>query len=107
LVEGRNIAIEYRFAKGELARLPELAADLLRLPVQVIVTDGTAAALAAKGATKTVPIVMAAISDPVRSGVVESLARPGGNITGLTLLAPELLGGHLKTGHTWTGQNRP
>ena len=89
-VEDRNIVIEYRFARGDLEALPGLAMELVRLPADVIVTDGTAAALAAKRATDRVPIVMAAISDPVRSGIIPSLARPGGNVTGLTLLAPEL-----------------
>jgi putative ABC transport system substrate-binding protein len=89
-VEGQNVVMEYRFAQGNIEALPELARDLVRRKVSVIVIDGTAAGKAAKQATTTIPIVMAAISDPVRSGIVESLARPGGNITGLTLLAPEL-----------------
>jgi putative ABC transport system substrate-binding protein len=89
-VEGRNIVMEYRFAHGNIEALPELARDLVSLKVDVIVIDGTAAGHAAKQATTTIPIVMAAISDPVRSGIIGSLARPGGNITGLTLLAPEL-----------------
>src|SRR5215470_5186777 len=71
-VEDRNIVIEYRFARGDLEALPGLAMELVRLPADVIVTDGTAAALAAKRATDRVPIVMAAISDPVRSGIIPS-----------------------------------
>jgi putative ABC transport system substrate-binding protein len=95
-VEGRDVMIEYRFAKGDLPGLPRLARELIALPVDIIVTDGTAAAHAAKQATTTIPVVMAAISDPVRSGIVTSLARPGNNITGLTLLAPELSGKRLE-----------
>ena len=81
-VEGKNIAIEYRFAESKLDRLPDLAADLVRLKVDVIVTSVTPDALAAQRATRTIPIVMAAAGDPVASGVVASLARPGGNVTG-------------------------
>jgi putative ABC transport system substrate-binding protein len=95
-IEGRDVRIEYRFAKGDLPALPRLARELIALPVDIIVTDGTAAAHAAKQATTTIPVVMAAISDPVRSGIVTSLARPGNNITGLTLLAPELSGKRLE-----------
>jgi putative tryptophan/tyrosine transport system substrate-binding protein len=79
--EGKNILIEYRYAEGKLDRLPALAAELLRLKVDVIVTGGTAITRAAKEATVTVPIVMAQDSDPVGNGFVASLARPGGNIT--------------------------
>jgi putative tryptophan/tyrosine transport system substrate-binding protein len=89
-IEGKNIAIEYRFAEGKNDRLPELAADLVRLKVDLIVVTGTPQAFAAKKATPSVPIVMANASDPVREGLIASLARPGGNITGLSTLAPEL-----------------
>jgi putative ABC transport system substrate-binding protein len=89
-VEGRNIQVESRWAEGNYDRLPGLAADLVRLKVDVIVTYGTPAAQAAKGATGTIPIVMAAIIDPVASGLVTSLARPGGNITGQSMMSPDL-----------------
>jgi putative tryptophan/tyrosine transport system substrate-binding protein len=88
--EGKNILIEWRFGDGKLDRLPALATELVGLKVAVIVTGGTAQTRAAKQATSTIPIVMAQDNDPVASGVVESLARPGGNITGLTNFAPEL-----------------
>ena len=89
-IEGKNITIEYRFAEQKNERLPELAADLVRLKVDLIVVTGTPAALAAKKATTTIPIVMANAADPVGAGLVASLARPGGNVTGLSGLAPEL-----------------
>src|SRR5262249_6200260 len=89
-VEGQNIAIEYRYADNQLDRLPDLAAELVRLPVDVIVTGGENAARAARQVTSTIPIVVAGAADPVRSGLVASLAQPGGNITGLSLLSPEL-----------------
>ena len=95
-VEGRNIALEYRFAQGRPAGLPALAAELVRLKVDVIVIEGGQAALAAKHATQTIPIVMAVIDDPVKAGLVASLARPGGNVTGLTLFASELSGKRLQ-----------
>src|SRR5262245_7110368 len=91
-VEGKNIAIEIRYAENKLERLPTLADELVRLKVDVIVTPGTPATLAAKNATKTIPIVFFAVSDPVPTGVVDSLSRPGGNITGLTEI-PEVLAG--------------
>jgi putative tryptophan/tyrosine transport system substrate-binding protein len=92
-VAGRNVVIEYRSAEGKYERLPALAAELVALKVDVIVAGGTPHALAAKQATKTLPIVFAsAASDPVTSGLVTSLARPGGNVTGLTGLGPELVG---------------
>jgi putative ABC transport system substrate-binding protein len=89
-VEGQNITIESRWAEGNYDRLPGLAADLVRLKVDVIVTYGTPAAQAAKGATGTIPIVMAAIIDPVASGLVTSLARPGANVTGQSMMSPDL-----------------
>ena len=95
-VEGRNLVIEYRWAAGKLERLPELAAELVRLKVEVIVASATPNAEAAKRATSTIPIVMAAVADPVGSGLVDSLARPGGNVTGLTNLATELAGKRLQ-----------
>jgi putative ABC transport system substrate-binding protein len=88
-VEGQNIAIEFRFAEGREDRLPELGAELVRLKVDVIVANGTVAIRAAKHATTTIPIVMAEVGDPIRTGLVASLARPGGNITGSTILGPE------------------
>jgi ABC-type uncharacterized transport system substrate-binding protein len=89
-IEGKNIAIEYRFAEQKPKRLPELAADLVRLKVDLIVVSGISAALVAKKATATIPIVMTTAGDPVYSGLVASLARPGGNVTGLSNLATEL-----------------
>jgi putative tryptophan/tyrosine transport system substrate-binding protein len=88
--EGRNIVIEYRWAEGRYERLPALFAELVRLNVDVIVTHGTPGALAAKQVTNTIPIVVAVIADPEASGVVASLANPGGNVTGLTYFTPEL-----------------
>jgi len=90
-IEGKNISIEYRFAEQKSERLPELAADLVRLKVDLIVTTGSPSALAAKKATTAIPIVMATAPDPVGSGLVASLARPGGNVTGLSGLAYELI----------------
>jgi ABC-type uncharacterized transport system substrate-binding protein len=89
-IEGKNITIEYRFAEQKRERVPELAADLVRLNVDLIVTTGEPPARAAKSATTTIPIVMANAGDPVGSGFVASLARPGGNVTGLSNLGPEL-----------------
>jgi putative ABC transport system substrate-binding protein len=94
-LEGKNIVIEWRYAEGKLDRLPGLAAELVRLKVEVIVTAGTATR-PAKEATVTIPIVMMNDSDPVGSGFVASLARPGGNITGFSTLAPELSGKQLE-----------
>jgi putative tryptophan/tyrosine transport system substrate-binding protein len=95
-VEGRNVVIEYRDAEGKLERLHALAAELVALKVDVILAGGTPQALAAKQATKTIPIVFGAVADPVTDGLVTSLARPGGNITGLSLRAPELVGKRLE-----------
>ena len=95
-VEGKNIVIEWRFAEGKADRLPGLAAELVRLKVDVIVTSGPAPTRAAKEATSTIPIVMAQDPDPVGTGFVASLARPGGNITGLSNLRPELSGKRLE-----------
>ena len=91
-IEGRNLVIEYRDAEGKLERFPALAAELVALKVDVIVASGTLAALAAKEATRTLPIVFSPAADPVASGLVTSLARPGGNVTGLSLLYSELVG---------------
>jgi ABC-type uncharacterized transport system substrate-binding protein len=90
--EGKNIVIEYRYADGKADRLPTLAADLVRLKVDVIVTSGPVPTRPAKGATATIPIVMAFDDDPIGNGFVVSLARPGGNITGLSTLSPEISG---------------
>ncbi len=89
-IEGKNITIEYRFAEQDNKRLPELAAELVRLKVDLIVVSGTPMALAAKSATTTIPIVMTNASDPVGAGLITSLARPGGNVTGFSNLTPEL-----------------
>jgi putative ABC transport system substrate-binding protein len=83
----RNIRLEYRWAEGKQDRLAALAADLVRLPVDIITTWSTPAALAAKSATTTIPIVFAGVGDPVRTGLVASLARPGANVTGFSTLA--------------------
>jgi putative tryptophan/tyrosine transport system substrate-binding protein len=95
-VEGRNISLEYRYAEGKFDRLPALAAELVRLKVDVIVTGTAAATHRAKEASESIPIVMAAVSDPVSLGFVASLARPGGNITGLSTLSPEISGKRLE-----------
>jgi putative ABC transport system substrate-binding protein len=95
-VEGRNVVIEHRSAEGKPERLPALAAELVALKVDVLVAAATLPALAAKQATKTIPIVFAFAGDPVTSGLVTSLARPGGNVTGLSGLAPELVGKRLE-----------
>jgi putative tryptophan/tyrosine transport system substrate-binding protein len=95
-VEGKNIIIERRSAEAKLDRLPELAAELVRLKVDVIVTAGPAPTRAAKGATSTIPIVMAFDNDPVGNGFIASLARHGGNITGSSTLNPELSGKRLE-----------
>ena len=95
-VEGRNVLIEYRWAEGKYDRFPALIGELLALKVAVIVTAGTPATLAVKKATTSVPLVMSAVGDPVATGLVASLARPGGNITGLTSTSEELDGKRLE-----------
>jgi putative ABC transport system substrate-binding protein len=95
-VEGRNITIEYRFASGQVERMPELAAELVRLKPDVIVTPSTPTSLAAKQATSTIPIVITAVADAVGAGLVANFARPGGNITGLTSISAELGGKRLE-----------
>jgi len=91
-VEGKNLVIEYRWAEGKFDRVPALAAELVQLKVEVIVTAGPTDTRAAKQATVTIPIVMGFDNDPVGSGFVASLAQPGGNITGLSTLSPEISG---------------
>jgi putative ABC transport system substrate-binding protein len=96
-VEGQNIAIEYRIAEGKVDRLPALAAELVRLKVDVIIAAGGDPLISAKNATKTIPIVMTGGgTDPVEAGLVDSLARPGGNVTGITNLNRELGGKRLE-----------
>lgn len=94
-VEGQNIALEERWAEGRFERLPLLAAELIKLHVDVIVTATTPAARAARQATTTIPIVVTLVTDPVEGGLVASLARPGGNVTGLSLMHPDLSGKRL------------
>jgi ABC-type uncharacterized transport system substrate-binding protein len=95
-IEGKNVAFERRFAENRLERLPEFAAELVRVNVDVIVAIGTLGPLAAKRATSTIPIVMTGAGDPLGSGLVASLARPGGNVTGMSLMAPDLGGKRLE-----------
>jgi putative ABC transport system substrate-binding protein len=95
-VEGRNVLIEYRWAEGKYERFPALIGELVALKVDVIVTAGTPATLAVKKATTSIPLVMVAVGDPVGTGILRSLSRPGGNITGLTSIAPELEGKRLE-----------
>ena len=115
-IEGQNITIEPRYWEGKVERLPDLAAELVRLNCDVILTTGTEAAQAAKNVIKTIPVVMAFGSDAVRRGIVADLARPGGNITGLTSIASELNGKRLellkeivpklsRVGYLWTPTN--
>ena len=95
-IEGRTVAIEYRWAEGRSERFAEIAAEFVRLKVDVIVTSGTAAVVAAKQATSVIPIVFAVAGDPVGTGLVASLARPGGNVTGLSIQATDLAGKRLE-----------
>ncbi len=95
-VEGQTIAIDYRWAEGRYERLPGLAEELVRLKIDVIVTQGVVATLAARRATAAIPIVFPSADDPVATGLVDSLARPGGNVTGLTIIAPDLAGKRLE-----------
>ncbi len=95
-VEGKNIRFEFRSAQGALDRLPELAQELVRLPVDLIITLAPPATLAAKRATQTIPIVFVAMGDPLASGVVASLARPGGNLTGTTRMISEMSAKHVE-----------
>jgi len=95
-IEGQNLVMEYREAAGQYERFPDLAAELVRLKVDVLLVPNTPAALAAKQATSTIPIVMVTLGDPVGSGLVASLARPGGNITGLSVMHPDLVGKDLE-----------
>jgi putative tryptophan/tyrosine transport system substrate-binding protein len=95
-IEGSTIAIEYRWGEGRPERLAEIAAEIVRLKVDVIVTSGTPAALAAKRAAATIPIVFTSAGDPVGNGLVASLARPGGNVTGLSIQSPDLIGKRLE-----------
>src|SRR5262245_3531140 len=95
-IEGQNISIERRYAENRLERLPELAADLVHLNVEVIVATGTLGPLAAKRATSTIPIVMTAAGDPLASGLVANLAHPGGNVTGSSLMVPDIAGKRLE-----------
>jgi putative ABC transport system substrate-binding protein len=95
-VEGKSITLEFRWAEGKLDRLPSLAAELVRIPVDVLITQGIPATRAAKATSTTVPIVMAAVGDAVVMGLVTNLARPGGNITGSTFFAPELVAKRLE-----------
>jgi ABC-type uncharacterized transport system substrate-binding protein len=89
-VEGQNIVLEYRWAEGKPERIPDLTAELVRVRVDIIVTTGVPGGLAAKQATSTIPVIVPAMNDPIRPGLVASLARPGGNVTGLSMINPEL-----------------
>jgi putative ABC transport system substrate-binding protein len=95
-IQGKNITVEYRFAEQDNKRMPELAGDLVRLKVDLIVVVGTSAAVAAKNATITIPIVLTTAGDPVSAGLIDSLGRPGGNVTGVSTLNPELGGKRLE-----------
>ena len=95
-IEGRTVAIEYRWAEGRVERSAEFAAEFVRLKIDVIVTAATAPVVAAKQATSVIPIVFAAAADPVGNGLVASLARPGGNVTGLSIQSPDLAGKRLE-----------
>src|SRR5262249_39661891 len=95
-VEGRTVAIEYRWAEGRAKRFTDIAREVVRLNVDVIVTYSTAAVIAVKQVTPVVPVVFAGVGDPVATGLVESLARPGGNVTGLSLQSTEIAGKRLE-----------
>jgi putative tryptophan/tyrosine transport system substrate-binding protein len=95
-IENQNIAVEYRSAEDKVDRLAQVARELVSLPVDVIVVSSTPAARAARQATSTIPIVMFGIGDPVRAGLVDSLARPGGNMTGYSEFSPDLIGKRLE-----------
>ena len=95
-VDGKNILLEVRFAEGDYDRVPDLAAELVRLKVDVLVAYSTVATRAAQNATRSIPIVMSAVVDPVTTGLVAGLGQPGGNVTGLSLMAPELVGKQLQ-----------
>jgi putative ABC transport system substrate-binding protein len=95
-MDGNNLVIEYRFAEGKLDRLPDLASELVRLKVDVMVTGGAPGTRAAQQATRTIPLVMTVVGDPIQAGFVASLAKPGGNITGLTQISPDLGGKRLE-----------
>jgi putative ABC transport system substrate-binding protein len=95
-IEGRTIAIEWRFADEKFERLPDLASELVALPVDIIVAHGTPATKAAKNTTSSIPIVMVSVSDPVSTGLVASVARPGANVTGLSIFGPDLSGKRLE-----------
>jgi putative ABC transport system substrate-binding protein len=98
-VDGRNLTIDYRSGEGHIERFPKLAAELIGLNVDILVTRGTPATIAAKNATSTIPIVMAAIGEPVETGAVTSLARPGGNVTGLSAFVTELTAKRIEIMH--------
>ena len=95
-IDGKNVALEYRYADGQLDRLPELAAELVALNADVLVVSGTRAAVAAKQATSIIPIVLADVGDPVQAGLVSSLSHPGTNVTGLSRLSPDFIGERLE-----------
>ena len=104
-IEGRTVAIEYAWGEGSSERFAEIAANFVRLKVDVIVTSGTANVVAAKQATSVIPIVFAVAGDPIANNLVASLARPGSNVTGLSTLAPDLAGKRLRTfarGCSWS-----
>src|SRR5215469_8302941 len=98
-VDGRNVAIEYRSGEGHIERFPKLAGELIGLKVDILVTRGTPATIAAKNATSTIPIVMAAIGEAIETGAVASLARPGGNVTGLSAFVTELTAKRIEIMH--------
>jgi putative tryptophan/tyrosine transport system substrate-binding protein len=117
-IEGKNIQVEYRYVEGKLDRVPSLVTELVQLQVDVLVTGNSSAIRAARQATKTIPIVMVVVEDPVAAAIVDSLARPGGNITGLTTLARDLSGKRLellmevvsgisRVGVLWAVDNQP